>query len=94
MNVHLTAVSEELLMAWVIITGNFAIKFQHPQSPTRITGKLRVEQQGHQVRLELRAFDSVNTCTLPAGQARTTLHAEAKRFVEDCANGRGLGVAA
>lgn len=94
MKLHLTAVSEELLRCWLIINGNFSISFQLPGSGHRINGKLRVEQAGDQVNLELRAFDTTNTCTLPACQAITTLHAQAKRFIEDCANGQNLGVAA
>ena len=94
MKLKLNPLSSQRLSAQLRLTGTFSVTLQTSDDLTRIRGTLRIDQGGDTVRLQLRALDTTNTCSLPAGQAITTLHAAAQGFIEDSANGRGLGVAA
>ncbi len=94
MNLQLTPASHELLEYQLALNGNFSICFQTPDARQRVPATLKIQRSDSQVQLELRAMGTTNTCTLPLGQAISTLHRSANQFLEDTANGRGLGVAA
>lgn len=84
---RLTANSQSLLVHQIKSPGTFLVVLQQP-SGERIRAQLDTEHDGTRIDLTLRACGTVNTTSLPLVQADATLKERAKRWIEDCANGR------
>lgn len=85
--IRLTAVSQQLLAHQLKSPGSFVTVLQR-HTGERIRAALTTERQGERISLTLRAHGTVNSTSLPAKQAETTLKRRAQRWIEDCANGR------